>query len=64
MVIDGEKVSRRYTLSSSPSRAGRLAISVKRVDDGQISNWLNDHFQVGDTLVAQNPDGAFYLEQN
>ena len=64
MVIDGEKVSRRYTLSSSPSRAGRLAISVKRVDDGQISNWLNDHFQVGDTLVAQNPDGAFYLEDN
>ncbi|UXA00587.1 hybrid-cluster NAD(P)-dependent oxidoreductase [Vibrio splendidus] len=64
MVINGEKVSRRYTLSSSPSRAGRLAISVKRVDDGQISNWLNDHFQVGDTLVAQNPDGAFYLEAN
>ncbi|MCG9555387.1 hybrid-cluster NAD(P)-dependent oxidoreductase [Vibrio sp. Isolate31] len=64
MVIDGEKVSRRYTLSSSPSRAGRLAISVKRVNDGQISNWLNDHFQVGDTLVAQNPDGAFYLEEN
>ncbi|MCX2759707.1 hybrid-cluster NAD(P)-dependent oxidoreductase [Vibrio sp. Sgm 22] len=64
MVINGEKVSRRYTLSSSPSRAGRLAISVKRVDDGQISNWLNDHFQVGDTLVAQNPDGAFYLEDN
>ncbi|UPR53706.1 hybrid-cluster NAD(P)-dependent oxidoreductase [Vibrio cyclitrophicus] len=64
MVINGEKVSRRYTLSSSPSRAGRVAISVKRVDDGQISNWLNDHFQVGDTLVAQNPDGAFYLEAN
>ena len=64
MTIDGEKISRRYTLSSSPSRAGRLAISVKRVDDGRISNWLNDHFQVGDTLVAQNPDGAFYLEEN
>ncbi|MFA0725195.1 FAD-binding oxidoreductase, partial [Vibrio sp. 10N.222.49.E5] len=29
MVIDGETVSRRYTLSSSPSRLGRLAISVK-----------------------------------
>ncbi|MDN3616475.1 MAG: MOSC N-terminal beta barrel domain-containing protein [Vibrio gallaecicus] len=64
MNVNGSIVSRRYTLSSSPSRAGRLAISVKRVDDGQVSNWLNDHFQVGDSLVAQNPDGAFFLEDN
>ncbi|NOH95772.1 hybrid-cluster NAD(P)-dependent oxidoreductase [Vibrio sp. 99-70-13A1] len=64
MNVNGSVVSRRYTLSSSPSRAGRLAISVKRVDDGQVSNWLNDHFQVGDSLVAQNPDGAFFLEDN
>ena len=28
--IDGKKVGRRYTLSSSPSRPGRYAISVKR----------------------------------
>ncbi|KHT64211.1 flavodoxin [Photobacterium gaetbulicola] len=59
--IDGEYVARRYTLSSSPSRPGRYGISVKRVDDGRISNWLHDHFQVGDTLVAEKPDGSFHL---
>ncbi|MCQ1059309.1 hybrid-cluster NAD(P)-dependent oxidoreductase [Photobacterium sp. ZSDE20] len=59
--INGEYVARRYTLSSSPSRPGRYAISVKRVDDGRISNWLHDHFQVGDTLVAQQPGGSFHL---
>lgn len=59
--INGEYVARRYTLSSSPSRPGRFGISVKRVDDGRISNWLHDHFQVGDTLVAQQPDGSFHL---
>ncbi|MGF1735820.1 MOSC N-terminal beta barrel domain-containing protein [Photobacterium satsumensis] len=59
--INGEYVARRYTLSSSPSRPGRYGISVKRVDDGRISNWLHDHFQVGDTLVAQQPDGSFHL---
>ncbi|MGF1754226.1 hybrid-cluster NAD(P)-dependent oxidoreductase [Vibrio makurazakiensis] len=62
--VNGEHVARRYTLSSSPSRPGRLAISVKRVDSGRVSNWLQDHLQVGDTLKAQSPEGAFYLEDN
>ncbi|KJY67928.1 hybrid-cluster NAD(P)-dependent oxidoreductase [Vibrio nigripulchritudo] len=55
------KLSRRYTLSSSPTRPGRYAISVKRIDEGAVSNWLHDRFQVGDTLVADSPDGAFHL---
>ncbi len=59
--INGEYISRRYTLSSSPSRPGRYAISVKRVDDGRVSNWLHDHLAVGDTLVAEKPDGTFHL---
>lgn len=59
--VDGRKVSRRYTLSSSPSRPGRLAISVKRLNGGVMSNWLNHHLQVGDVLQAQAPDGAFHL---
>jgi len=62
--IDGELVARRYTLSSSPSRPGKLAISVKRVDGGRVSNWLQDHLQIGDTLKAQTPEGAFYLEDS
>ncbi len=60
-VIDGENVGRLYTLSSSPSRPGRLAISVKRVDSGRVSNWLLDYLQVGDALIAQTPDGSFHL---
>ncbi|MER2494730.1 hybrid-cluster NAD(P)-dependent oxidoreductase [Vibrio neptunius] len=59
--IDGEKFARRYTLSSSPSRPSRLAISVKRIDGGQVSNWLNDNLKVGDTLTCENPDGSFHL---
>ncbi|WP_318436772.1 hybrid-cluster NAD(P)-dependent oxidoreductase [Photobacterium leiognathi] len=59
--VNGEYISRRYTLSSSPSRPGRYAISVKRVDDGRVSNWLHEHFQVGDTLVADSPSGDFHL---
>jgi uncharacterized protein YcbX/ferredoxin-NADP reductase len=64
MMIDGEKFSRCYTLSSSPSRPGRLAISVKRVEGGKVSNWLLDHLQIGDVLHTQAPDGQFHLQTN
>ncbi|GLT17861.1 flavodoxin [Vibrio zhanjiangensis] len=60
--IGDERVARRYTLSSSPSRPGRLAISVKRINDGRVSNWLHDHLHVGDTLVCESPQGSFHLD--
>lgn len=59
--INGEFVTRYYTLSSSPSRSGRYAISVKRINDGRISNWLHQYFQVGDVLIADKPSGDFHL---
>ena len=59
--INGEFIARYYTLSSSPSRPGRYAISVKRIDDGRISNWLHQYFQVGDVLAADKPSGDFHL---
>jgi uncharacterized protein YcbX/ferredoxin-NADP reductase len=59
--LDGQVIKRLYTLSSSPSRPGRLAISVKRIDGGSVSNWLFEHFQVGDTLIADKPNGSFHM---
>ncbi|SIO96758.1 hybrid-cluster NAD(P)-dependent oxidoreductase [Vibrio spartinae] len=64
LTINRETINRHYTLSSSPSRPGRLAISVKRVSDGQVSNWLLDHFQIGDVLQAQAPGGQFHLQSD
>ncbi len=60
--VDGKKVGRRYTLSSSPSRLGRYAISIKRISGGRVSNALLDNLQVGDVLEAENPDGEFHLK--
>lgn len=50
---------RTYTLSVAPSD-GRYRISVKR--DGQVSGYLHDHLQEGDTLEARAPAGDFTLE--
>jgi len=58
--LDGEPVHRNYTLSSSPSRPDRLAITVKRVAGGRVSNWLNDNLRVGDQLQARAPAGDFH----
>ncbi len=61
--VGGENIGRLYTLSSSPSRPGRLAVSVKRIDGGRVSNWLVDNLQVGDSLTTQSPDGSFHLTE-
>ncbi|MCG3733026.1 hybrid-cluster NAD(P)-dependent oxidoreductase [Vibrio cincinnatiensis] len=62
ITLDGETISRCYTLSSSPSRPGRLAISVKGIEGGLVSNWLLDNLHIGDTLETQSPNGSFHLQ--
>jgi len=58
-VIAGQSVSRCYTLSSSPTRPFSFSITVKRVPDGAVSNWLHDNLHAGDTLTASGPAGGF-----
>lgn len=57
--IGGHQVNRCYTLSSTPTRPDLLSITVKRVPDGPVSNWLHDHFEVGMQLNAMGPFGDF-----
>ena len=48
--IDGVAVTRSYSLSDAPRADGRIAITVKRVDGGKLSNHLLDRACVGDVL--------------
>lgn len=57
--IDGRKVLRTYTLSSSPSRPLCITITVKALDDGYVSRWLYDNLKVGDRIKAHGPAGLF-----
>ena len=41
--IRGKEVRRTCTLSSSPIEIDYLTITVKRVTDGLVSNYINDH---------------------
>jgi len=58
-VIDGQSVSRCYTLSSTPTRPFTFSITVKRVAGGVVSNWLHDNLRAGGALAASGPAGIF-----
>lgn len=57
--INGSTINRCYTWSSTPSRPDTVSITVKRVPNGVVSNWLHDNLKVGDIVNALGPAGEF-----
>jgi glycine betaine catabolism B len=65
VLIDGQAHKRSYSLASAPFQPGILDITVKRdPQGGLVSNWLNDHLKVGDTLNVKGPFGKFGCATN
>lgn len=60
--IGGKEVRRAYSLCSSPFVDNELAVTVKRVDNGLMSNWLPDNLKAGQTLKVMEPMGQFTTE--
>lgn len=60
--VQGKEIRRAYSLCSSPFTDDDLAVTVKRVDNGLMSNWLPDNLKVGDTLKVMEPMGQFTTE--
>ncbi|HEY8075683.1 MAG TPA: FAD-binding oxidoreductase [Labilithrix sp.] len=59
--IDGKKVVRSYSISSTPTRPYSLEVTIKRVPGGLVSNWLPDNLKVGDRVELAGPKGKFCL---
>ena len=59
--IDGRHFSRCYTISSPPTRPHLIAITVKRVVGGPVSNWLHDNVTPGTRIAIQAPLGSFTI---
>jgi len=55
-----EEIRRSYSLSSSPDEE-LLAITVKRIANGEISRFLLTKIKAGDILKAEAPAGKFTL---
>lgn len=59
--VDGETQLRCYSMCSAPGVDDELQVTVKRVPDGRVSNWMNDTLEVGDEIEATCPAGVFRL---
>lgn len=57
--IAGKEVRRAYSLCSSPFTDEDLAVAVKRVDNGLMSNWLPDNLKEGQSVKIMEPMGQF-----
>lgn len=72
--IEGKRVRRAYSISSTPTRPHTLEITVKRVPPpanapdvppGLVSNWLHDRLKVGDKIkLSGGPMGKFTCATN
>lgn len=60
---NGHEVRRSYSLSSSPGEA-LLRLTIKRVQNGEISRYLHDTLRVGDVLTSLHPAGRFTLGED
>jgi ferredoxin-NADP reductase len=56
---DGYQAQRSYSISSGPEE-GRLAITVERIDDGEVSPYLTDVLQEGDEIELRGPIGGHF----
>jgi ferredoxin-NADP reductase len=58
--LAGIRTSRPYSMASSPAQTAYYDITIRRVEDGFVSNYLLDEVGVGDSFVSTSPDGLFY----
>jgi ferredoxin-NADP reductase len=59
--VGDEVLYRCYSMSSAPGVDDELAVTVKRVPGGAVSNLMIDTLRPGDTVEASPPAGVFCL---
>lgn len=58
--IGGATTSRPFAISSAPQQLDHYDLTVKRLPDGLVSNYLLDEITVGDILRSTSPMGSFH----
>jgi ferredoxin-NADP reductase len=61
-MIDGKRVDRSYSICSSPTQTGYVEITPKRMPNGCVSIFLNDHVHPGLVVTARGPYGQFCFD--
>ena len=56
---DGYQAEREYSIASAPGEP--LAITVERLDDGEVSPYLTEEVRPGDLLEVRGPIGGYFV---
>jgi ferredoxin-NADP reductase len=56
---DGYRAERGYSIASAPDEP--VAITVERLDDGEVSPYLTDELRPGDALELRGPIGGYFV---
>ena len=57
---DGYQAQRSYSIASAPED-DQLALTVERLDDGEVSPYLVDELRPGDELELRGPIGGYFV---
>lgn len=63
-IVNGKKERRAFSLSTSPLADEHLAVTIKCITGGVVSNHLRNTLQPGDTVEVLPPLGNFTLDIN
>jgi ferredoxin-NADP reductase len=56
---DGYRAEREYSIASAPDEP--VAITVERLDDGEVSPYLTEELRPGDGLELRGPIGGYFV---
>lgn len=57
---DGYQAQRSYSIASAPEEP-HIALSIERLDDGEVSPYLTDVLRAGDRLEIRGPIGGYFV---
>jgi ferredoxin-NADP reductase len=57
---DGYQAQRSFSIASAPEDV-RIALTVQRLDDGEVSPYLTDVLRPGDRLELRGPIGGYFV---
>jgi ferredoxin-NADP reductase len=58
---DGYQAERSYSIASAPETGEHLALTIERLEDGEVSQYLAGELRVGDTLELRGPIGGYFV---
>ena len=56
---DGYRAERSYSIASAPGEP--VAITIERLDDGEVSPYLTEELRGGDALELRGPVGGYFV---